>query len=67
MKGRRRQRQAYEFLKWVKEMEKELERVEFLWASGVMKNRDERNYYSEIEPSFCSDIEFRINTLRVIR
>lgn len=65
MKGRRRQK--YEYLKWVKEAEKELESLERLWELGVIKWRDERQYKSEIEPFSYFDADIKLNVLRVIR
>jgi hypothetical protein len=55
MKGRQRQKRgSVEFFKLVKEAEKELERIEMFWAAGIVKRRDEIQYYSEVEP-YCSD------------
>ena len=67
MKGRR-QKKAYEYLKWLKQCEREVEALERLWELGVIKWRDERQYYSEVEP-YYSDMDFgvRIDALRIIR
>jgi hypothetical protein len=64
MQGRRRQKRGS--VEFFKESEKELERIELLWSIGIVKMRDERQYYYEVEP-YYSDIDFRINTLRIIR
>jgi hypothetical protein len=65
MKGRRQK--CYEYLKWVQDAEKELERIELLWSLGIVKSRDERKYYTEVEPYYSSDLDFTINALRIIR
>jgi hypothetical protein len=66
MKGRR-QKRAYEYLKWVRDADKEIEVVERLWEWGVVKWRDERQYKSETDPFSYSDTDIRLNVLRVIR
>jgi hypothetical protein len=68
MKGRRRQGKTYEYLKWLKEAEKEIERLELLWSAGIVESRDKSRYYSEIDP-YCHyrEPDIAINILRVIR
>ena len=66
MKGRRRQ--AYEYFRWLKEAEKEIEVLERQWELGIIRWRDERQYYSEVEPFYCDyDNAPNLNILRVIR
>jgi hypothetical protein len=65
MQGRQRQKRSS--VGFFKELEKELERIELLWSLGIVKLRDDRQYYSEVEPYYSDDVDFRINTLRIIR
>ena len=64
MKGRRRH---YEYLKWVKEAEKEIEALERQWELGIVRWRDERQYKSENEPFSYFEADIKLNVLRVIR
>ncbi|MDT7879017.1 MAG: hypothetical protein RQ862_10755 [Candidatus Caldarchaeales archaeon] len=66
MKGRRRQK-AYEYFKWVKEVEEEVKKLEDLWELGIIGWRDQKRYLNEIEPFFTSDLEFRLDAVRIIR
>jgi hypothetical protein len=66
MKGRR-QKKAYEYLKWIRDNEKEIKALERLWELGIVKWRDERQYKSETEPFSYLDADIKLNVLRVIR
>jgi hypothetical protein len=65
MKGRRRR--AYEYFRWLKDAEREIEALERLWELGIVKWRDERQYKSETEPFPYLDADIKLNVLRVIR
>jgi hypothetical protein len=67
MKGRRRQKRAYEYLKWLKDVEKEIERLELLWSAGIIESKDRSRYYSEVDPFYYGEPDIAINILRVIR
>jgi hypothetical protein len=66
MKGRR-QKKAYEYFRWLRECEKEVEVLERLWEWGIVKWRDERQYKSEIEPFSPYIDDINVNVLRIIR
>jgi hypothetical protein len=66
MRGRRRQ--SYEYFRWLKEAEREIEALERQWELGIVRWRDEKRYRAEIEPfNYDFDAEFKPNILRVIR
>jgi len=66
MKGRRRP--AYEYFRWLKEAEREIEALERQWELGVVKWKDEKRYREEIEPfNFYESEEVKLSILAVIR